>query len=87
MRARSSSRRASTRSVAAVALKLLEEYAPPRPVRLLGVRVAGLTHGESADESGERAGRHDGAGGESEAASAAGSAGGDDPRAQMALPV
>lgn len=32
--------------VAAVALDLLERYAPPRPVRLLGVRVAGLTAGE-----------------------------------------
>jgi DNA polymerase IV len=29
--------------VTAVALRLLREYAPPRPVRLLGVRVAGLT--------------------------------------------
>jgi DNA polymerase-4 len=29
--------------VAAVALRLLRDYAPPRPVRLLGVRVAGLT--------------------------------------------
>jgi DNA polymerase IV len=28
--------------VTAVALQLLREYAPPRPVRLLGVRVAGL---------------------------------------------
>jgi DNA polymerase-4 len=36
-------------TVAAVALKLLEENAPQRPVRLLGVRVAGLTHGEGAD--------------------------------------
>jgi DNA polymerase IV len=33
-------------TVFAVALELLREYAPPRPVRLLGVRVAGLTHGE-----------------------------------------
>jgi DNA polymerase-4 len=33
-------------TVLAVALRLLREYAPPRPVRLLGVRVAGLTHGE-----------------------------------------
>jgi DNA polymerase IV len=33
--------------VTAVALRLLEEYAPPRPVRLLGVRVAGLTSGAS----------------------------------------
>jgi len=29
--------------VAAVALELLDRYAPPRPVRLLGVRVAGLS--------------------------------------------
>ncbi len=28
-----------------VALRLLENYAPARPVRLLGVRVAGLSHG------------------------------------------
>ncbi|HUB35536.1 MAG TPA: hypothetical protein VL972_01815, partial [Solirubrobacteraceae bacterium] len=28
-----------------VALRLLHRYAPPRPVRLLGVRVAGLAHG------------------------------------------
>ncbi len=32
-------------TVFAVALALLREYAPPRPVRLLGVRVAGLKHG------------------------------------------
>jgi len=31
-----------THLVGAVALRLLEEYSPPRPVRLLGVRVAGL---------------------------------------------
>lgn len=30
------------RVVSEVALRLLDEYAPPRPVRLLGVRVAGL---------------------------------------------
>ncbi|MHB8235696.1 MAG: DNA polymerase IV, partial [Solirubrobacteraceae bacterium] len=41
-------------TVFAVALRLLREYAPARPVRLLGVRVAGLTHGEPAtDESRE----------------------------------
>jgi len=34
--------------VTAVALELLAEYAPPRPVRLLGVRVAGL---QSADQT------------------------------------
>jgi DNA polymerase IV len=32
-------------TVFALALALLREYAPARPVRLLGVRVAGLTHG------------------------------------------
>jgi DNA polymerase IV len=32
-----------TAQVTRVALGLLDEYAPPRPVRLLGVRVAGLT--------------------------------------------
>jgi hypothetical protein len=31
--------------VTAVALRLHAEYAPPRPVRLLGVRVAGLSSG------------------------------------------
>jgi DNA polymerase IV len=33
--------------VGRVALELLAAYAPPRPVRLLGVRVAGLEHGET----------------------------------------
>jgi DNA polymerase-4 len=32
--------------VSAVALELLREYAPPRPVRLLGVRVASFDHGD-----------------------------------------
>jgi DNA polymerase-4 len=36
--------------VTPVALELLRAYAPPRPVRLLGVRVAGFSHGEDADE-------------------------------------
>ena len=35
-----------------VALALLEEYAPPRPVRLLGVRVAGLLPRGSESSSG-----------------------------------
>ena len=35
-------------TVTAVALALLEEYAPVRPVRLLGVRVAGLGNGAAA---------------------------------------
>ncbi|MEJ7797399.1 MAG: DNA polymerase IV, partial [Solirubrobacteraceae bacterium] len=34
--------------VAAVAVELLREYAPPRPVRLLGVRVAAFEAGEVA---------------------------------------
>jgi DNA polymerase-4 len=37
--------------VTAEALRLLAEYAPPRPVRLLGVRVAGL-QAENADGAG-----------------------------------
>jgi DNA polymerase-4 len=36
--------------VSEVALALLHEYSPPRPVRLLGVRVAGLSSGEPAGE-------------------------------------
>ncbi len=38
---------------------LLEQYAPPRPVRLLGVRVAGLTAGEPGPDGGARAGEED----------------------------
>jgi DNA polymerase IV len=42
--------------VTAVALRLLEEYSPARPVRLLGVRVAGLSSGHApAGPAGERA--------------------------------
>jgi DNA polymerase IV len=38
--------------VSGVALELLQEYAPARPVRLLGVRVAGLhAHGDDGRES------------------------------------
>jgi DNA polymerase-4 len=36
--------------VSEVALQLLREYSPPRPVRLLGVRVAGLSSSEPAGE-------------------------------------
>jgi len=57
-----------------VALRLLSEYAPPRPVRLLGVRVAGLIAGEA--NSGEGASAGDG-----ERAS------GGAPADQLALPV
>jgi len=35
------------------ALRLLAEYAPPRPVRLLGVRVAGLTRADGRDSAKE----------------------------------
>jgi hypothetical protein len=38
--------------VAEVACALLDEYAPPRPVRLLGVRVAAFAEPPAA-ESGE----------------------------------
>ena len=37
--------------VTPVALDLLRAYSPPRPVRLLGVRVAGFSSGEAAVES------------------------------------
>jgi DNA polymerase-4 len=36
--------------VTPVALELLRAYAPPRPVRLLGVRVAGFSHDEDGGE-------------------------------------
>jgi DNA polymerase-4 len=36
-------------TVAGVAVTLLREYAPPRPVRLLGVRVAALRHGAAGE--------------------------------------
>jgi DNA polymerase-4 len=47
--------------VSEVALRLLSQYAPPRPVRLLGVRVAGLSTAhapaaDTADVEHERAG-------------------------------
>jgi DNA polymerase-4 len=44
------------RAVTGVALALLDEYAPPRPVRLLGVRVAGLISGEPAASEGAKPG-------------------------------
>jgi DNA polymerase-4 len=43
-------------TVAAVAQALLRENAPERPVRLLGVRVAGLVHGEPAPKPAPPAG-------------------------------
>ncbi|HEY2398074.1 MAG TPA: DNA polymerase IV [Solirubrobacteraceae bacterium] len=41
------------RVVADVALELLARYAPARPVRLLGVRVAGLASGAATPEAGD----------------------------------
>ncbi|HUH79899.1 MAG TPA: DNA polymerase IV [Solirubrobacteraceae bacterium] len=41
-----------TELVTAEALRLLDEYAPPRPVRLLGVRVAGLAAATAAQDAG-----------------------------------
>ena len=60
--------------VSAHALRLLEGYSPPRPVRLLGVRVAGL--GGATAGASERP--DDGDRGEGD---------GQDSRAQLALPV
>jgi DNA polymerase-4 len=42
--------------VSEVALRLLAQYAPERPVRLLGVRVAGLSARDATGERAERAG-------------------------------
>lgn len=39
--------------VGAVALRLLDDYSPPRSVRLLGVRVAGLSAGDSPSRGGD----------------------------------
>jgi DNA polymerase-4 len=57
--------------VSSQALRLLSKYAPARPVRLLGVRVAGLTRRERDGDSatGERGGQEEHG------------------RAQMALPL
>ncbi len=63
------------RVVTAQALALLEGYAPPRPVRLLGVRVAGL------NSAGDRVG------GESDAAPQSETAVRGASREQLALPV
>ncbi len=65
------------RLVSEVALRLLREYAPPRPVRLLGVRVAGLGSATTPAQSGAGGRREPGGGapGSGEAAD------------QLALPV
>jgi len=41
---------ASADRVGPIALELLRRFAPPRPVRLLGVRVAGLEAADGAAE-------------------------------------
>jgi DNA polymerase-4 len=61
--------------VTEIALQLLAEYAPARPVRLLGVRVAGLTSSEPAGENSD------------EHASAVGRAGSRATADQLVLPV
>ena len=66
--------------VDAVAQRLLSEYAPPRPVRLLGVRVAGLESGREGKNRGE--GKSGGEGGISAAPPREGR-----PADQLALPV
>jgi hypothetical protein len=68
--------------VAEVALALLRDYSPPRPVRLLGVRVAGLgttTVPAKGDDAGDVGG-----GGVQDARSPGGGGG---PTDQLALPV
>jgi DNA polymerase-4 len=66
--------------VSEVALRLLREYAPARPVRLLGVRVAGLGSAASSSSSPPTDG------GEPQAP-AQGERGGGDTEDQLALPV
>ncbi len=39
--------------VTTIALRLLSDYSPPRPVRLLGVRVAGLAQADAQDADGD----------------------------------
>jgi DNA polymerase-4 len=60
-------------TVSRVAVELLREYSPPRPVRLLGVRVAGL-HGVGVDAT-------------PEAQAGDGSPGAAEPAAQLSFPV
>jgi DNA polymerase-4 len=69
--------------ISAVALELLRQYSPARPVRLLGVRVAGLGSGP-APASGDSGRQHGGADADADARS---SGGGGEPADQLALPV
>ena len=74
------------RLVSEVALRLLREYAPARPVRLLGVRVAGLNLGPAGagDASGDR---DAGAQVDPRVGSQTVAGGGTEPTDQLALPV
>ena len=63
--------------VSEVALRLLREYAPARPVRLLGVRVAGLGSAAARSQSDD----------DEQGGSAGGAQGGGEPADQLALPV
>jgi DNA polymerase IV len=74
-------------TVLAVAERLLREYAPARPVRLLGVRVAGLTHGEPEAEQSRAGGDHAETLPSERGAAPSGSERGDASAGQMALPV
>jgi DNA polymerase-4 len=67
--------------VSEVALRLLRQYTPPRPVRLLGVRVAGL----NLDAA--RGGGDGGGGDRAEARAGSGASAGREPSDQLALPV
>ncbi|HEV3033260.1 MAG TPA: DNA polymerase IV [Solirubrobacteraceae bacterium] len=69
--------------VSAVALELLRQYAPARPVRLLGVRVAGLGSGPAPASAGS--GREHGDADADADARSPGGAG--EPADQLALPV
>ncbi len=71
--------------VTSVALGLLHEYAPERPVRLLGVRVAGLTALDRQPESARGSASESGA--NAPAGPSGSSAGPPAPRDQLALPV
>jgi DNA polymerase-4 len=65
-----------TALVTAQALRLLQDYSPPRPVRLLGVRVAGLSEASQDSDDGGNGGT------DSQAGPAA-----EEERPQLALPV
>jgi DNA polymerase-4 len=76
-----------TELVTAVALRLLGDYSPARPVRLLGVRVAGLapTSGRAGDPP--RAGRDGSTGPRADLDSGATAGGSSDWQDQLVLPV